>query len=420
MQELIKKLRRISESVARIFVSRIFRYVHHGDIRDRQSLVRRHWVPDVPHPVPTQQELDHWKQALPGFDASGPYSGLAEAAEIPFVYEKTDAPHLERFRNAFSFPSIVAGAKEEYEAMLKLATWLGSRWDHGVAPVPGGTVLIDLVGVVEAGMKGNKYWCEIAAKTAVQAFASMGWPARLITSSRDGFTWEHAVLEAWSGRFGKWFVLDTDFNVVFESEGIPQSAYELCHDGPRLKAEGKLHPRMLGASKPSLPMIDLLPFFAYIHVDLRSDWYTRRLRFGSPVGGDLATWWTARPDFPRLLTAKVRVDDRKRFDWPVDSSWILLEGVEKRAHEHLLRVRFYAYSPYFLSFQVSLDGGDWKAVDGSRLEVGLLPGPHSIGVRAALANGTYGRPRSLDLVLPEFNAREMLPGGAPKVGAFPA
>ena len=235
-----------------------------------------------------------------------------------FVYETADAAYLLRFRETYELESVIKDATSQYEAMLKLGNWIGTRFDHGIDP-PGSRQACDPVGLIATGERGAKYWCEIAARVTVQAASSLGWPARVITASRDGYTWEHGVAELWSDDFGKWFVMDTDFNVVYESNGVPLSAFELLHKGHLLQDTGKLDIRAIAPPKPSLPLIDMIPYYRYIHVDLRNDWCSRPLRRGSPAGGDLATWWTARPDIPPLLTAKTRVDDADSFDWTLNT-----------------------------------------------------------------------------------------------------
>jgi hypothetical protein len=269
---------------------------------------------------------------------------------------------------------------------------VGSRWDHGTDIVPGGNQVCNPSAVVESGMNGARYWCEIAARTSVQAAAALGWPVRAITGSRDGHTWEHAVAEIWSNQFGKWFLVDTDFNFVYEADGIPLSAFEITHDGPRLAAEGRLGVRRIGVDKPSLPLIDLLPFFDYIHLDLRDDWCTRPLRQGSPAGGDRATWWTSRPRLDHLFTAKVRQDDEQQFNWAVNAAMLNVARAVRVADGKVeLELQPFGYSPFWRDFQLSLDGGGWQAL-GAGSTLALDAGPHVIGVRMTDGGGTTAGP----------------------------
>ncbi len=399
MKRVFRSFAHKAEMTARILAGHVLKYLYANDVREAERLNRQHWFPE---PLSAEKALAAWevlKKRCPGLDCGNYLRHLRDVQSVPFVYGDPESPQLRKLRETFAFESLIASAPGEYEAMLALGTWLGSRWDHGKDSLPGSRTDIDAVRIIEAGMQGGKYWCEIAAKVAVQAFTSMGWPARLATGSSDGYTWEHAVAEIWSNQFSKWFAMDTDFNVVYEAEGVPLSIYELCHTGPALQREGKLHRRMLGGVKPSLPLTDLLYFYAYAHIDMRSDWNTRKLRWGSPAGGDLATWWTARSDFRKVLTPKIRVDAREMFDWSVNIAWVCLEDVRPAPAGYAVKARLYAFAPYFGGFQISLDGQPWTDAP-TDLDLVLNEGNHVLSARVVSRNGRTGSANSVRLHLP--------------------
>jgi hypothetical protein len=272
---------RVVEQTVRIVAAQVGRVVYRADLETARELAKvRGHVPDDP--------------------------------DVPvFVFERPDAPHLVALRTKYRLNEVVAGAKSEYEAQLKLAEWVGTRYEHGTDDPPGGRQVCDPVAVIESGARGARYWCEVAAYTMIHAAQSLGWPARMITGSTDGYTWEHAVAELWSSEHRKWYVVDADFNVVFEADGVPLSAWELVHDGPALKERGKLVIRRFAKLKEGLHPQDLLRFFTYVHVHYRTDWCTRPLRRASPAGGDLNARWTARegngpvvPSIPRAKTPR--------------------------------------------------------------------------------------------------------------------
>jgi hypothetical protein len=411
---MIPDLKRFSpglDTCLRIIAGGLLKRIHGGDIARARDLIGKYWIPGPPVAA-------HAHAHPEGFAPSQAHlARLADASECPFVYESPDEPHLKALREAYGFDRLIAGAADEYEAMIRLATWLGAQWDHGKDPVPGGPIRFDPMAVIDAGSRGSRFWCEIAAKVAVQAFTAMGWPARLVTTSRDGHTWEHALVDVWSNRFGRWVAMDTDFNFLYESEGVPLSAWEICHKGEALQALGKLKVRMLGAPKPSLPMTDLLPFFAYVHIDLRSDWYSRRLPWGSPAGGDLATWWTSRPSLEGLFTPKVRLDDQGRFDWPVNMAWLLPERMEAVPGGRRIKVGLIGYSPFFAGFQISIDEGPWQDAPQTGLETVLAPGRHKLEARLRLANGGTGWSSRLDMEVPSQEGADAQPSSRTGIGS---
>jgi hypothetical protein len=237
-----------------------------------------------------------------------------------FVPERSDALHLQALRKRYDLDAVIAQASSEYDAQLKLAAWVGTRFEHGTDEVPGGRQVCDPVAVFQAGQNGARFWCEIAAYSMIHAATAVGWPARMITASTDGYNWEHAVAELWSTQHKKWFVVDTDFNVIFERQGVPLSAWELVHEAPRLKQSGQLTVKRFAKFKEGLVPQDLLRLYAYAHADYRTDWCTRPLRPASPAGGDLNTRWTSRGGHEPKLTPIARASSRAEFEIPPEPS----------------------------------------------------------------------------------------------------
>lgn len=311
----------------------------------------------------------------------------------PFVYESPNAAYLAVFRTAYNLDGVLAGAADEYQAMLRLARWVGTRWDHGQDPVPGGSAAFAVGDTVRAGENGARFWCEIAAKALVQAAAAMGWPARLLAVSSDGYTYEHAVAELWSNQFGKWIMLDADFNMVLEVRGVPVSAYEICHRGPEWLRSDTIQLRLFGPSKPSLPLPRpeyYIGLFGYIHIDLRNDWHSRRLARGSPAGGDWATWWTAREDLGAVLTAKIRIDDEKMINGPVNVTAVCLKEVRQVGERYAFKVELSGYSPYFEKFMIQIDNGGWKILEKFDHDFYTDGGAHAVRTRMKTAGGHFG------------------------------
>ncbi len=390
----------LAEQTLRVTAAPILAVVYRGD----RALVDQRtasYVRGEPQ-LPVASRDDPWRtvaQSVPGFDLTATVSPVFPDAEAPFVFESPDAPHLVAFRERYGLRKLVADAPSEYQAILRLGGWVGSQFDHGTDPTVGGDRACDPVGLVESGRAGARYWCEIAARVMVHAATSLGFPARIVTASRDGYTWEHAVAELWSNEFRKWVVVDTDFNEVYERGGVPLSATDLMRHGLAWQRAGELRIVPIAPEKPNIPRGgNPVALYRYVHIDLRTDWCTRPLRRGSPVGGDRATWWIADEGFRPLLTAKQRVDEQT-MNWQVNGVEIVPLSTRPAPRGVAVVLGFRAYSPTFAGFEVRAPNGEWRALPGPRMEVVAAPGETLVEVRTRTLSGFPGPPTRLSLSL---------------------
>ena len=391
--------RRLAEDVVRFGGSAITGVLYARDLDIVRAHVDAYAVGPGAAPLPAPASWREATRRIPRLTLEEGNAVFVRLPATPFVYEDPDAPPLRRLREEYRLDELVAGAPDEYAAQLALGRWVGTRFGHRMDARPEGYPWFDPVTVLHAAEGGESYWCEVVARLTVYAATSLGWPARMVVISRvGGSRYDHAVAELWSNEFGKWFILDTDYNHVFEAEGRPLSSYEMCHDGPRLERAGGLRIRQFAPTKAGVDESrDQLPYFAYVHVDLRNDWLSRRLHRGSPAGGERSTLWTARPGSPDLLTLRQREDGRETFDWPVNTVEIRTLGSEERNDGTIaIRVGLSAYAPYFEAFALSVDGSEWEPLDDPVREVVLGVGSHEVAARA-LTRGGPGPPSRVRL-----------------------
>lgn len=371
--------------------------IYHDDISYVESAVSQYRI-GAPA-VSSESAEQSWRRVIASVPGLKLIEGMGKNREIPFVpfvYERSDAPYLKEFRNKYRLEELIGHDLNEYDAMIKLARWVGTRWDHGTDEVPGGTQVCNPSAVVRAGEAGARFWCEIAARTMVHAAVAVGWQARVVTASTDGYTWEHAVAELWSNQFRKWFVIDTDYNVLFQHGGVPLSAFELAREGKHLQALGQLDVVAFAAIKPSLVPRDLVPFFAYVHVDMRNDWCSRPLRRGSPAGGDMATWWVSRDDLGAILTARTYVEDSERFDWRTNMVAIRAKDARRLSVDKIeMSIEFEGYGPTARFIEFKINDGDWSRASGMPVRLLLTPGRHKIAARLAMDSGGKGADSSV-------------------------
>jgi hypothetical protein len=175
----------------------------------------------------------------------------------------------------------------------------------------------------------------------------------------------------------------------------------LCHEGVALQRKGLLQTKYFAPLKNSLKPLDLIPYYRYVHIDMRNDWCSRILRRGSPAGGDLATWWSANAEFGKILTARKRVDDKQTFNWPVNTVDVHCLSAKRLKGSVNIEVGLVGYSPYFEKFEVAVDSEPWRTTQSGRLSFSALSGQHTIRARIVTVNGSVGPVREVQFRLQE-------------------
>ena len=385
----------VGKQVSRLIATPILAFHYSNDTSKARELHNKHlWGKrtNAIAPAALWESLMHATAQGDRRFVMGNYDGsIYHESEPPFVFQDYDAFHIKKLRSQIdeqlNFRRLEG--MDEYAQMLLLAAWVGDLWDHGTQEPSGGLqdfVLLDIVEQDEGATRG--YSCEVAARSMSQAATAVGWPSRVLTVSNSGYEWNHAVTEVWSNQFSKWVLIDTDFNVVYEANGVPLSVYEVVHLGPHLRDSGRLHIRQFTHFKPffqrrwgtmrELRILQSMRLYNYAHLDMRNDWVTRKLRSGSPAGGDYATYFTSNNSIPPILTAMRRADHIRDFNWPVNFVEIRPIKSDVVASGKLqIEMEFFGFGPYATGIEMRTNRGAWRSVtDTETLQFDL--GEHTI------------------------------------------
>jgi len=391
--------------LTRIMARPVLGYVHRADLDEAEALGRRHTLGlrgagDLP-----EESWERFSDTRPNVLYLVSYSGAVYPdLDPPFVFEDFDADHIASLRQQMLRLGIAQNRDQsEFDSMMEVAAWVGGLWDHGSDVPPGGFQGFVLPDLIDDGSSGS-YSCEVAARSMSQAATAMGWASRVLTISRNGYDWNHGVTELWSNEFAKWFIVDTDFNVVYLSDGVPLSGYELIHEGAELRDQGRLVVSQFAVMKPfflrrwgvqeELEILRRLPLYRYAHTSLRNDWVTRSLPAGSPAGGDGATLYTSSEELPPILTAIDRVDSKTDFDWPLNLVEVRALDFQPTAGGGSLKLGFFGFGPYASGIEVRLDGRQWAGVQET-VAYELGRGAHTIEARLVVRNGLHPGPSTV-------------------------
>jgi hypothetical protein len=234
-----------------------------------------------------------------------------------FVFE--DAANLATLRVRYELDRVVAGAGNDFERWVLAMHWARDRFPHLPNPHAPDADAFDGVRLLDDYREGG-YLCGTIAPLLVQAVTALGGHARRV-ELRFTPGDSHVVTEVWSDHFGKWAVLDPDYDIFFTVDGVPQHALELHqHWVAGTIDEGTVHwresphniyrPDLEGGRRDFLRLIydtrdwrrwdrernqhkgerfavRLLHYYTHVSFPLRNDWRTRPLPWWHPEGNHL-------------------------------------------------------------------------------------------------------------------------------------
>lgn len=191
---------------------------------------------------------------------------------LPVRFEHSAAPRLAQLRAREQLDAVIAGAASEFDAILKLRDWVAAQFPHTEPnPYPAWDAMI-VLDEIRAGRTGG--FCAQFSQVLLQSLAAVGVPARYIEIGTETNPINHFPIEVWSNDFDKWVVLDADFILHYERNGVPLSAAEV-HDAYVSGQTGTITV-VEGPRAPGHPSADDLPqrtfeLYYYVRYALKAD-----------------------------------------------------------------------------------------------------------------------------------------------------
>lgn len=144
---------------------------------------------------------------------------------LPLRFEPLTHPRLVELAERENLQGVVEGARDELDTILRLREWTARQFPRGAPdPYPPWDA-ISVLDSVRGGVTGG--FCAQYAQVYLQALASLGLQGRYVEIGLKNNPFAHFVTEVWSNQFNKWVVMDVDFNMHFEKNGLPLSALEV-------------------------------------------------------------------------------------------------------------------------------------------------------------------------------------------------
>mgnify|MGYP001603515524 CR=1 FL=1 len=145
-----------------------------------------------------------------------------------FVWEDFNHPKLKELRDKYLLKEVVAGRRDEYEKQLLLKKWVSTILPLGYNNFNQYSTAME---VLDDRSNLGGFNCSWYTLVYLQSAIALGWYARKIGIDTDHKFGEeekrHTVIEIWSNKYNKWYVIDPMFSTNFEMDGTPLNAYEI-------------------------------------------------------------------------------------------------------------------------------------------------------------------------------------------------
>jgi hypothetical protein len=207
--------------------------------------------------------------------------------------------------------------------------------------------------------KGNCYFCTYKAMACVELASAFGWTARLVNIMY------HMVYEMWSNQWNKWVLCDSLFNVHYEKDGVPLSAWEIRRE--QLRNRGRRVRLVWGVRRHDLgtPRCDWFEWFViYMHnnfFDFLPGDHIHPLLMPRDRYNQ-GKFWRQDRNIGRkrgnVYVCKGMVSeesDPRHIDYPINQTEVFLTR-----REHDLLVRFQHTMPNYSHIEARIGAGRWR------------------------------------------------------------
>jgi len=343
---------------------------------------------------------------------------------IDFKYERPDQPTLVKFRKEAKLDQVVAGAKDDFEKMVKLMDWAGSCKNiRGTKREinPNGSYAWNIEKVFQVTDEGPCVYghCMTYSEVMVTALAAMGYVGCRHMAD-DGFRdMSHEIVDAWVPSLGKWVHFDpsltsyyydlktkTPLNLIEmhdviikaflrdgedmlwfrkRNEGSTSEAYARVREvGGKTPIGCRLGPWRYGEKMD--PDYDWGWYHGYLAAGLvqmtpRNDFHSHpeaaSRNFSNYPGYDNYPYWVdaKTPPWRRVKNWYTRMRD---FYWTMDQASLRL--LPDAAKPGTVTVLLGESMPFFAKYQVTVDGGQPQDVTAATFAWTLRPGKNTLSV----------------------------------------
>jgi lipopolysaccharide/colanic/teichoic acid biosynthesis glycosyltransferase len=320
-----------------------------------------------------------------------------------FDYQPYDEPRLHELRRRYKLDEVIASAKTDLEAMIRMRNWGRSQFRRrDYQPYAEN---FDALEVLDRNYRDHGELasdgrfmnpCIFFPMLYCELMLSVGYSARLLSI-------DHGLVEVWSNDYRKWVLMDPEYNHYFDRDGIPLNFLELLEDnhskGPSrvllVRGEqwsGDESTTIVPHGISELTADIVVPWFdRRVYFYLRNDWMTNHYFPGHPRRSEASGVAFVHPDArPSRMTSEKLMQrtttDRNDVYWTLNQSEIQVRPIS----DDLLHLAFNTVTPNFECFELVIDGGASIRSELKTFQWRIHPGENSLSVRTLNRFGIRG------------------------------
>jgi len=316
----------------------------------------------------------------------------------PFTFQDASEPRLQVLRQRYRLDEVVGHASSEFEKFRVLAFWVRGMWRDGWGKhnLELHTPWDALIALELAPQYKASGMCVIYSNTFIQCALAVGLQARGIILDH------HFVAEVWSNEYRKWVTFD-----IAASTDSLRAAFHMkdelplnCLETHTLAREGKKDqiwivpagpfPKINGTDQKREKMYGPNEWEARFGMPFRNNYLTSWLPGELEHGFiqyhyDGYLWWKDTP-IPKYEEYTYQSSHPRDFYWTINHAQVFLSATADPVE---LRVTLDTVTPNFASYEVRLDGGDWKTTEAN-FGWALHPGMNTLEVKPVNTFGLDG------------------------------
>lgn len=343
----------------------------------------------------TRQILPNHKITIVSFDNTSPIR-----SKYSFAYQSAADTKIISLREKYELSKLLFPTVNDFEQIVAIANWVHSQWIHGASGAkefnPGE---FNADKILTRARQGDRFWCHVYSMTFIQVAASLGYQARLVSLTNDGYESSdmHAVAEVWSNFYGKWIAVDTDFNIWYTRNGTPLNVLEI-HNAVLSNSTDTIR-IVKGIQRPQPDFESRIPsiykYYRYFYVDMRNDWLSNIYFPGHPKRSDKASLFWVDNRLPPVLTLMTKVNNPNDLYWDLNNTYLTFGQPTKSSN--VLPVSLHTLTPNYTHIEVTDDNSTSKAEKSGKYDWTLHKGINSLKVRSINSTGHTGKPASIVL-----------------------